>query len=111
MSLWRLGGKAVNPWLEQSAVILPDIHRHRQRAGQEERKSHLDRRLNPEHLLSPDCRLEEEQEEDVGDEGVAAPHRHPDSDSLTQNCVTFVQPAGCSPRDGPSATTGESRWH
>ena len=29
----------------------------------------------------------------MGDEGDAAPHRHPDSDSLTQNCVTFVQQA------------------
>ena len=45
MSLCRLGGKEVKPWLEQSAVILPDIHRHRHRAGQEERKSHLDKRI------------------------------------------------------------------
>ena len=110
MSLWRLGGKAVRPWLEQSAVILPDIHRHRHRAGQEERKSHLGRRLKP--WTPPLTWLSSPRRAGggCGWRGWCGPPppswlRFADSE-LRHFC-----PAGCSPRDGPSATTGESRWH
>ena len=65
----------------------------------------------PSTLLSPDCRLQEEQEEDEGEEGVAATHRlHPDSDLLTQKAASLLS-SSSSPRDGPPATTGESPWH
>ena len=35
-------------------------------------------------IFSPDSRLKGEKDDDVSDEGVAAPLRHPDSDPLTQ---------------------------